>query len=57
MSVMLGMGQVLHFGLFHGGFATSEKRKERQHITGSNCLKGVSHTVIVDEKGIKDSWK
>jgi len=33
--------------------------KERQDITGSNCLKGVglSGKAIVDEKGIKDSWK
>jgi len=31
--------------------------KERQDITASNCLKGVSGKVIVDEKGIKDSWK
>jgi len=31
--------------------------KEGQDITGSNCLKGVSGKVIVDEKGIKDSWK
>jgi len=31
--------------------------KERQDITGSNCPKGVSGKVIVDEKGIKDSWK
>ena len=31
--------------------------KERQDITGPNCLKGVSGKVIVDEKGIKDSWK
>jgi len=31
--------------------------KERMDITGSNCLKGVSGKVIVDEKGIKDSWK
>ena len=31
--------------------------KERQDITGSNCLKGVSGKVIVDEKGIKDSCK
>ena len=31
--------------------------KKRQDITGSNCLKGVSGKVIVDEKGIKDSWK
>jgi len=30
--------------------------KERQDITGSNCLKGVSGKVIVDETGIKDSW-
>ena len=30
--------------------------KERQDITGSNCLKGVSGKVIVDKKGIKDSW-
>ena len=27
--------------------------KERQDITGSNCLKGVSCKVIVDEKGIR----
>jgi len=31
--------------------------KERQDITGSSCLKGVLGKVIVDEKGIKDSWK
>jgi len=31
--------------------------KERLDIRGSNCLKGVSGKVIVDEKGIKDSWK
>jgi len=31
--------------------------KERQDIIGSNCLKAVSGKVIVDEKGIKDSWK
>ena len=31
--------------------------KERQDITGSNCLKGVSAKVIVDEKEIKDSCK
>jgi len=31
--------------------------KERQDITGSNCLKGASGRVTVDEKGIKDSWK
>jgi len=31
--------------------------KDRQDITGSNCLKRVSGKVIVDEKGIKDSWK
>jgi len=31
--------------------------KERQDITGSNCLKDVSGKVIVDEKGIEDSWK
>jgi len=24
---------------------------------GSSCLKGVSGKVIVDDKGIKDSWK
>jgi len=30
---------------------------ERQDITGSNCLKGASGKVIVDEKGIKESWK
>jgi len=31
--------------------------KERQDIKGSNCLKGVSGKMIVDEKGIKNSWK
>jgi len=31
--------------------------KERQDITGSNCLKGVSGKVIVDKKGMKDLWK
>ena len=31
--------------------------KERQDITGSDCLKGVLGKVIVDEKWIKDSWK
>jgi len=31
--------------------------KERQDITGSDSLKGVSDELIVDEKGIKGSWK
>jgi len=31
--------------------------KELQDITGSNCLTGVSGKVILDDKGIKDSWK
>ena len=31
--------------------------KERQDITGLNRLKGASNNVIVDDKGIKDSWK
>jgi len=31
--------------------------KERQDITRSNCLKGVSGKLIVDEKEIKDSRK
>jgi len=31
--------------------------KEKWDIAGSNCLKGVSGKVIVDKKGIKDSWK
>jgi len=31
--------------------------KERQDITGLNCIKGASRKVIVDDKGIKDSWK
>ena len=31
--------------------------KERQDITGLNCTKGASGKVIVDAKGIKDSWK
>jgi len=31
--------------------------KERQDITGLNCIKGAPGKVIVDDKGIKDSWK
>jgi len=31
--------------------------KERQNITGLNSIKGASGKVIVDDKGIKDSWK
>jgi len=31
--------------------------KERQDITGINCIKGASGKVIVDDKGIRDSWK
>ena len=31
--------------------------KERQDITGLNCIKGASAKVIVDDKGIKASWK
>jgi len=31
--------------------------KERQDITGLNCIKGESVKVIVDDKGIKDTWK
>ena len=31
--------------------------KERQDITGLNCTKGASEKVIVDDKGIRDSWK
>ena len=31
--------------------------KERQDITRLNCTKGASGKVIVDNKGIKDSWK
>ena len=31
--------------------------KERQDITGLNCIKGASGKVIVDDKGIKDCWK
>ena len=30
---------------------------ERQDITGLNCIKGASGKVIIDDKGIKDSWK
>ena len=30
--------------------------KERQDTTGLNCIKGASGKVIVDDKGIKDSW-
>ena len=31
--------------------------KERQDITGLNCIKGASGKVIVDDKGMKDCWK
>jgi len=31
--------------------------KERQDITWLNCIKGASGKVIVEDKGIKDSWK
>jgi len=31
--------------------------REIQDITGLNCIKGESGKVVVDEKGIKDSWK
>jgi len=31
--------------------------KERRDVTWANCLKGVSGKLVVDEKGIKDSWK
>jgi len=31
--------------------------KERQDITGLNCIKGASGKEIVDDKGIKDLWK
>jgi len=31
--------------------------KKRQDITGLNCIKGASGKVIVDGKGINDSWK
>jgi len=29
----------------------------QEDITGSNCLKGVSGKVVLDEKGIEGSWK
>jgi len=38
-------------------FSNSKADDKRKDITGSNCLKGASGKVIVDEKGIKDSWK
>jgi len=31
--------------------------RERQDITGLNCIKGASGKVTVDDKGIKDLWK
>ena len=38
---------------------TKQMVKERQDITGLNCLKGVSGKVIVDEKGLyrRGTWK
>ena len=39
-------------------FRMAEKMvKERQDITGLNCIKGTSGKVIVDDKETKDSWK
>jgi len=31
--------------------------KERQDVTGSNCLKDATGKVVIDENGIKDIWK
>ena len=31
--------------------------EERQDLLGLNCIKGASGKVIVDDKGIRDSWK
>jgi len=31
--------------------------KERQDITVLKCIEGAAGKVIVDDKGIKDSWK
>jgi len=31
--------------------------KERQDITGLNCIKEASGKVTANDKGIKDSWK
>jgi len=36
---------------------TKHMVKERQDITGLNCIKGASGKVIVHDKGIKDSCK
>jgi len=38
---------------------TKQMVKERQDVTGLNCLKGVSGKVIVDEKGLyrRGTWK
>jgi len=36
---------------------TKQMVKERQDITGLNCIKGASRKVMVDDKGIKDSGK
>jgi len=30
--------------------------KERQDITGLNCIKGATGKVIVDDKWMKESW-
>jgi len=47
----------LVFSLLHLFQIAKQMAKERQDIMGSNCLKGVTGKVIVDEKGIKDSLK
>jgi len=36
---------------------TKQMIKERQDITRLNCIKGASGKVMVDDKGIKNSWK
>jgi len=38
-------------------FRMTKQTVKRQDITESNCLKGISGKVVVDDKGIKDSWK
>jgi len=35
----------------------SKADSKRKGITWSSCLNGVSGKVIIDEKGIKDTWK
>ena len=37
--------------------AKEDGKRKAGYLRVTNCLKGVSGKVIIDKKGIKDSWK